>query len=419
MLKEFVIKAEIQKWLSAGYITPEQAKEILGSYDYDKRSLVSVVAIMGAILVGTGILLFIASNWSGLTWIVKLAILFVLLSGIYYSGFRLQDHYPRVTYGIYGIGAFAYGAAIWLIAQAFNFPIDTRLAFFLWFLGLILPFFYLANSITGLVALFSLNAWFFTGGRAGYPEILLFSLLVGLIFFFYARREKSPLFYHLSFFSWAAAGCYLNYRVIKEFLDYGDGSYILFPLLVFSMFYLLLSAKTKESTLSGSLLSAGVIILLIASYFFSFNFIYDSQRIAYYPIIYTLLILALSSTLIWLKEINPWLRNYILLIGGVSLAILWIPNRDVLLLLTNTNLFLQNLVIIFFAFQMRNTFLFNLGVLSFGLSVLIKYFDYFYDMLPRSFFFIVMGLLMVGLSILLERNRKKYLQKMEAGHENL
>jgi uncharacterized membrane protein len=51
----------------------------------------------------------------------------------------------------------------------------------------------------------------------------------------------------------------------------------------------------------------------------------------------------------------------------------------------------------------------NIGLLFFALDVIARYFDFFWELLPRSLFFILGGLLLLFGGIILERKRRKIL----------
>jgi uncharacterized membrane protein len=55
----------------------------------------------------------------------------------------------------------------------------------------------------------------------------------------------------------------------------------------------------------------------------------------------------------------------------------------------------------------------NIGLLFFALDVVARYFDFFWELLPRSLFFIMGGLLLLFGGLLLERKRRKILASFD------
>ena len=78
------LKQEIEVWLREKIITPEQRDRILARYQVLKEAdekagpgrLITTITILGSILVGVGVILFIAANWSEIPRWGKLGIIF-------------------------------------------------------------------------------------------------------------------------------------------------------------------------------------------------------------------------------------------------------------------------------------------------------------------------------------------------------
>ncbi len=51
----------------------------------------------------------------------------------------------------------------------------------------------------------------------------------------------------------------------------------------------------------------------------------------------------------------------------------------------------------------------NIGILFFVLDVIARYFDFFWELLPRSIFFITGGIMLLAGGIFLEKKRRKVL----------
>ena len=73
---------EVRQWRDDGTITDEQARAILDRYPSGRSGvpgrlaqgrLVQALAIVGAVLVGLGVILFFAANWDGIPRGGKLA----------------------------------------------------------------------------------------------------------------------------------------------------------------------------------------------------------------------------------------------------------------------------------------------------------------------------------------------------------
>ena len=169
------LPAEVARWQADGLITDAQAAAILLRYPAGATAdsaepaagsaignrVVSVIAIMGAALIGLGIIAFIAANWSDIPKLVKLALMVVGTPAIYVIGWFVgyRFGYERIGMAIILLGAIAFGASIHLVAQTYHVPVNHPNLMPLWFLGVI-PLAYITRSraIMGLSIILFLAA---------------------------------------------------------------------------------------------------------------------------------------------------------------------------------------------------------------------------------------------------------------------
>jgi len=128
------------EYLSANQVISQELRDnILAQYEIKTNSLnfIRIILTLGAVLLGLGILSFIASNWQELGKLAK----FILLLGIYLltnvSGYKLFKDYPKTGISLIYLGVLTYGAAIFLIGQIFNFSGHFSGAFLLWGIGIL------------------------------------------------------------------------------------------------------------------------------------------------------------------------------------------------------------------------------------------------------------------------------------------
>ena len=164
------LHSEVSQWEADGIITAEQAEAIRNRYASDSpeaggsaigNRVVTVIAIMGAALIGLGIIAFIAANWSEIPKLAKLAMMVVGTPAIYVIGWFVGYWfgYARIGTAILLIGAIAFGASIHLVAQTYHVPVNHPNLVPLWFLGVI-PLAYITRSraILGLSIILFLAA---------------------------------------------------------------------------------------------------------------------------------------------------------------------------------------------------------------------------------------------------------------------
>ena len=116
---------------------------------------------MGAVLIGLGIIAFIAANWSEIPKLAKLAMMMVGTPAIYIIGWFVgyRFGYPRIGTAILLLGAIAFGASIHLVAQTYHVEVNHPTLVPMWFLGVI-PLAYITRSraILGLSIILLLAA---------------------------------------------------------------------------------------------------------------------------------------------------------------------------------------------------------------------------------------------------------------------
>ena len=130
--------------------------------------VISVIAIMGATLIGLGIITYVAANWSAIPPLARVALLVAVTAAIYAGGWALLARFGlrRTGAAVILAGALAYGAAIHLIAQIYHLPVNHPGLTAAWFLG-VAPIAYIvrARSLLTLALILLLAAAGFRAQR--------------------------------------------------------------------------------------------------------------------------------------------------------------------------------------------------------------------------------------------------------------
>ncbi len=132
------LEKELNFFTDKGVIKSDQRDTILKSYDIkEKISFVRVVLIIGAILVGLGVLSFVASNWQVINSSMKIGIIIVGLGVSMYMSFRTSRDYEKTSKALLYLSILFFGAGIFLIGQIFNISGEFSGAFIIWGIGTI------------------------------------------------------------------------------------------------------------------------------------------------------------------------------------------------------------------------------------------------------------------------------------------
>jgi len=198
------LASEIQAWREEGLIDEPLAQALLARQGARPARflaalrlglLITAVAVIGALTLGAGVLLFIAANWEAgedFPSFLKAGLLFAGIGLAYYTGYLLQFRFavqPRVGAAIILLGAVLFQAAIFLLEQIYNMPVDSPIGLLLGAAG-ILPLAYLTGSrfvlFLGLVDLTAWVGWQVGSQHPDAPEsiaIPLVLLLLGIILY--------------------------------------------------------------------------------------------------------------------------------------------------------------------------------------------------------------------------------------------
>jgi uncharacterized membrane protein len=164
------LQEETEVWLRENIITPEQREKILARYQRLKEAdekagpgrLVTTITILGSILIGVGVILFMAANWSEIPRWGKLGIIFSSMLGSYGLGYYLRygrESFPKAGAALILLGSIIFGAGIFLIAQIYHISVHYPNGPLMWGLG-VLPLAYLLGFRTILtLAIIDLLIW--------------------------------------------------------------------------------------------------------------------------------------------------------------------------------------------------------------------------------------------------------------------
>jgi len=432
---------EIKQWRSEGVIDPVQENKILARYSnrLEYNRLINTIVAMGSILVGLGILLFIASNWDKLSRPVKIAIIFSVISAFnlvgYYFRF-IKKEYPALGEGFLLIGAFSFGAGIWLIAQMYQIHYNFSAGILFWILG-ILPVVYFFRSWM-ILALASVLSCFWLGSYNSYyfyrPAFGFFPLIAVIGALCYLRRQRFSLFVVI-----VGLAMWLGHFWILEHLKdklfdtsvivphvllvtiYASFGFVLYGLGVWHL------RNDRFSVFSFLYKFLGVGFISFSTYSLSFAHHYDKKEyLTTVPAKILLLLVFLFSLIIYIfyklyhtstskastREVRLIMWLFSLQVISMALAFSWLPAISISY---NIILLAQALIFMYLGFIKRNEGIFRFAIVIFFLDVLSRYFDIFWKMMPRSLLFILGGIILIFGAIFANTKRKQLENQMAGG----
>jgi uncharacterized membrane protein len=204
------ILKDIDELRYAGIITNQEAFKIREYYaekaELSKDRLFIVFGILGAILVGLGIILIIAHNWDELSKITKTSFAFLpLLIGQILCGFTLIKKQDSVVWreSATTFLFFAVGAVLSLVSQIYNIPGNLGSFMLLWML-LCLPLIYIMrSSVASLLYLIGITYyacetgyWSFHSSETYFYWLLLLGALPHYYLLFMKRPGSNFMIFH-------------------------------------------------------------------------------------------------------------------------------------------------------------------------------------------------------------------------------
>jgi uncharacterized membrane protein len=198
--------ADLERWQSAGLIDASVSARIrdFESRRTDNQGLhwPTILAIsFGGLMLGAGVLLFVAAHWDQLSPAQRLSSVLLLVAAFHVLGAFTSDDFPNLGTVFHAVGTVALGAGIFLAAQIFNLNEDWSGGVLLWAIGAALGWairrdWVQATFTALLVPLWLGGKWIaITQGTRGSEAILTEGLLMLAVAYLTARGpgDSSPL----------------------------------------------------------------------------------------------------------------------------------------------------------------------------------------------------------------------------------
>jgi len=137
------LRKELPEWLEKGWVAPAGETAILDHAEARLAQGLNVIpmalAVIGALTLGAGIILFFAANWSDMSKVAKLAVLFGAMWGAYAIAARGLSGAARASratgHAMLLLGVILFGANIQLIAQIYHIDAHYPNGVLMWALG--------------------------------------------------------------------------------------------------------------------------------------------------------------------------------------------------------------------------------------------------------------------------------------------
>ncbi|NVK22793.1 MAG: DUF2157 domain-containing protein [Kangiellaceae bacterium] len=276
------LKIQLTDWQAQGLVSSESQQSILAQYQIvqeEKSQLASILlVVLGAILIGGGVILLFAHNWDQLGKGVRTLLSFLpllLAQALCWYALKFQSKSSALRESSSVFLFFSIASSIALIGQTYHIYGDLERFVLTWVL-LSIPIIYVMRSSAILILVSLLLIWLCTFNRS--PYWLLYLSLVPIWIYSYQQQNGGSLAFLWS--SWIAAlAIPISLIVSIEFERSPLTEYLLAIMLVVAVFYYLLGKKifgfTPTRFWSNPLSSLGAMGIIIFSLLLSWTEAWD------------------------------------------------------------------------------------------------------------------------------------------------
>jgi uncharacterized membrane protein len=186
--------ALLNRWLSAGVLDAEAADRIR-AYETEQKHPSGlrwqglVALILGALLLASGVVLFVSAHWDLLGPGARFAVVIALVTLFHLGGAFTRKTFRSLSTALHAVGTVATGAAIALVGQIFNIQEHWPAAVLLWAIAALVGWILLHDEAQETLALLLVPAWilsemaFYADGHIGEHVYLGRFLLVWAVLY--------------------------------------------------------------------------------------------------------------------------------------------------------------------------------------------------------------------------------------------
>ena len=130
----------LERWISGGLIDPATAERIR-AYEAEQETAlglrwpVLIAIALGGLLLGAGVLLFVAAHWDTLSPAERFGLVLVLVALFHIAAALAAERFPALSTTLHAVGTICLGAGIFLAGQIFNLQEHWPGGMMLWALG--------------------------------------------------------------------------------------------------------------------------------------------------------------------------------------------------------------------------------------------------------------------------------------------
>ena len=361
----------LERWINGGVIDSATAERIRAYEAARQKGMglrwpVLLAIGLGGLLVGAGVLLFVAAHWDTLSPALRFGLVLALVALFHIVAAAVGDRFPVLSTTLHAVGTICLGGGIFLAGQIFN----------------------LEEHWPGGLMLWAIGAWVASALLRDWPQAGLVALITPL--WLVGEWAQATL-------GWAGAG-----KITSE------------GLLLLAITYLTALMPENETAIRKALMWIGGAALIPLA-----GFVIESGSVVVgrqpsLPFNYAVLgwIAALGLPLAvawWLRGNKAWINAFAALWVVVLGTTGWRELEPYAICA------LGSVGLIAWGLKEERKERINLGVAGFALTVLVFYFSTVMDKLGRAASLVGLGLVFLFGGWLLEKARRRLVARLEHG----
>lgn len=410
---------EIDEWEKENIIDAYAADRLRERYSTSgKVTILTILSILSSVLIGAGVILIFATNWGKLPLLIKAFISFLpMISGQAAAMFTVIKKYENTvvrecTSIFSSAGVFA---TLAMVSNTFDLSANAD-AYILICSVLILPIIYVLSCVSPLVVYYA-GVLFYTLRNTGDADIIKLSALGALLvagMLAYLRIENEETFdqRRAGYVAWlnVIASFVFVIAFIEAFDIYANAFYLAYFALIFG-----LSPTDSEYFdpfsffgIIGSVVNIGIFALGHSWYAAGSELDFFSQFIEILP---TLIIAFAALILTLIRGINK--HKLVVLASDVMCIIMsclcymgLISGGTIMTVAINIALLAIGVVLMISGTSNYDAFLTNSGLITVAAVIIIRFFDWDFDIFAKGIAFIITGVILFAVNKHLIRNKK-------------
>jgi uncharacterized membrane protein len=393
-VREQVLREGVLAWRDAGLLGAEQSDRLLATLGAPRRAVdserklgrgVTLLINLGAIALGAGLLIFFASNWIEFGRAAKIASLVGLTLFFYVAGFELTREgrwsFPKLGVALVFLGCVMFGTDIVLLALIYDLTAEHAWSFLAQWIAWLAVAYVVRSRLVLFLGLLGIVAWF--GAEVGYCWGGYW-LYLGRPFHFIGLGACL-----------LAVGGVHAWRGQRDFA----AAWALVGLLLVYLSTLILSIVDVQKNFRVDTSMAPWLVWLL----FAAPYVLATVALA---------VVHLRWRRTSLSDPPALLAVFLLVVMTLASVIATTPrSRELWFILLLTVLTSAG---IYLGVAWESPVVLNTSLVFFAVNLYTRFYEYFWDAMPKSLFFIVGGAVLILGGLWVERIRRRLVRRFSA-----